>query len=100
MVVAAVLVALVAEKYAVGALSPKSVPVAASVLALLIVASALRQMRKEEIPAVRKFAGLVIAAVVVIFTGIYVWPVLGPGLMDAMTSTAPVCTRDCTTEAR
>ena len=84
MVVAAVFVALVAEKYAVGSLSPKCVPIAASVCGVLIVASALKQMRKEDVPAFRKFAGLVIAALVVIFTGIYVWPVLGPGATQAV----------------
>ena len=84
MVVSAVTVGFVAEHYILGALPQKCLAVAASVFALLVGVSALRQMRTAEVSAGRKFAGLVVAAIVCMLVGVRVWPVLGPGATQAL----------------
>lgn len=84
MAVCSICVVFVAEKYALGALSPKCLAAAAALLALLVGVSALRQMRRAEVSAVRKFAGLIVAATVCMLIGVRVWSVLGLGASQAL----------------
>jgi hypothetical protein len=84
MAVCSVCVAFVAEKYALGALCPKCLAAAASLRALVVGVSALRQRRRPEVSAVRKFAGRIVAVTVCMLVGVRVWPVLGPGASQAL----------------